>query len=89
MAVNTNEGYPGLLETLQINNNKQLLPLPTEEVMSRIERRSISVDVTLVECLTVLARKNRTAHNMTVDGNNAERYFTIDTARGYILIDRE
>ncbi len=30
-----NEGYPGLLETLQINNNKQLLPALNRETMSR------------------------------------------------------
>ena len=35
VSVHTNEGYPGLLETLQINNNKQLLPVLTEEAMRK------------------------------------------------------
>jgi len=35
VAVHTNEGHPGLIETLQINNNKQLLPLLTEQAMSK------------------------------------------------------
>jgi hypothetical protein len=34
VSVHTNEGHPGLLETLQINNNKQLLPVLTEGAMS-------------------------------------------------------
>jgi len=29
-----NERHPGLLEALQINNNKQLLPIPSQETMS-------------------------------------------------------
>jgi hypothetical protein len=35
ISVHINEGHPGLLETLQINNNKQLLPLLTEQAMSK------------------------------------------------------
>jgi len=35
VSVHTNEGHPGLLETLQINNNKQLLPVLTEGAMSK------------------------------------------------------
>ena len=35
VSVHTNEGHPGLLETLQINNNKQLLPLLSEGAMSK------------------------------------------------------
>jgi hypothetical protein len=29
-----NEGHPTLVETLQINNNKQVLPLPSQKAMS-------------------------------------------------------
>ena len=36
LTVPTSEGYPGLVETLQINNNKQLLPWLTEEAMSKL-----------------------------------------------------
>ena len=34
LSIHTNEGHAGLLESLQINNNKQLLPVLTEEIMS-------------------------------------------------------
>jgi hypothetical protein len=44
LTVHTNEGHPGLLETLQINNNKQLLPLLTEEAMGNTDRASSSHD---------------------------------------------
>jgi hypothetical protein len=58
------EGHPGLLESLQINNNKQVLPI----------------------------RNHETAHkNLTniLNSTDAERYFTVETARGYIVINRE
>lgn len=34
ISVHTIEGHPGLLETLQINNNKQVLPILAEDSMS-------------------------------------------------------
>jgi len=68
LVVHTNEGHPGLLETLQINNNKQLLPVLTEEAMTR---------------------KNLTNNNKTINSADAERYFAVETARGYIVINRD
>jgi protein tyrosine phosphatase len=62
VSVHTNEGHPGLLETLQINNNKQVLPAFIEESMTR--------------------------QNST-NNTNAERYFAVETARGYIIINRD
>ncbi len=35
VSLHMNEVYPGLLETLQINNNKQRLPALNRETMSR------------------------------------------------------
>lgn len=68
VAVHTNEGHPGLLETLQINNNKQLLPVVTEQEMS--------------------PRQNQT--NDEVKSNKeGPRYFAVETARGYIIINRD
>jgi len=74
LTVNTNEGHAGLVETLQINNNKPFLPILTEEAM---------------------ARKNQTRHptthsnNQTINGVDGERYFAVEAARGYILINRD
>ena len=34
LSMHMNEGYPGLTETLQINNNKQLIPISSQEMMS-------------------------------------------------------
>jgi protein tyrosine phosphatase len=63
VAVPTHDVHPGLVETLQINNNKQLLPISTEEAMSNNEKQS--------------------------NNTNAERYFAVETARGYIIISRD
>jgi hypothetical protein len=63
IAVPTNEVHPGLIETLQINNNKQLLPASTEDAMANNEK--------------------------SANSTNAERYFAVETARGYIIIDRD
>jgi protein tyrosine phosphatase/5-hydroxyisourate hydrolase-like protein (transthyretin family) len=69
VSFHMNEGHPGLLETLQINNNKQKFPLQSQEAM---------------------LRKNLTmTNNKTTSGADAERYFTVETARGYIAIDRD
>lgn len=35
LSINMNEGHPGLLESLHINNNKLLLPIQTEQIMSK------------------------------------------------------
>ena len=72
-----NEGYPSLSETLQINNNK---PLLIQEMMSR----KILVFLKLIfRFLIIIARKNLT------NNNDGERYFTVETAHGYIVINRE
>jgi hypothetical protein len=63
VSVPTNEVHPGLVETLQINNNKQLLPVSTEEAMSR--------------------------QQITNNDTDTERYFTVETSQGYIIIDRD
>jgi protein tyrosine phosphatase len=63
VAIPTNEVHPGLIETLQINNNKQLLPVSTEDAMSNNEKK--------------------------LNNTNAERYFAVETARGYIIINRD
>jgi protein tyrosine phosphatase len=68
VSVHTNEGHPGLLETLQINNNKQLLPVLTEDTMPRQK----------------LPNNNKITNN-----SDAERYFAVETARGYIVINRD
>lgn len=73
LTVNTNEGHAGLVETLQINNNKPFLPILTEEAM---------------------VRKNQTRHpihsnNETIKNVDGERYFAVEAARGYILINRD
>lgn len=68
VAVHTNEGYPGLLETLQINNNKQLLPVVTEQEMSpHLNEKTDEI------------KSNK----------EGPRYFAVETARGYIIIDRD
>lgn len=68
VAVHTNEGHPGLLETLQINNNKQLLPVVTEQEMS--------------------SRQNETGNEIK-SNKEGPRYFAVETARGYIIINRD
>lgn len=73
LTVNTNEGHAGLVETLQINNNKPFLPILTEEAM---------------------VRKNQTRHPIhsndeTIKNVDGERYFAVEAARGYILINRD
>lgn len=70
ITVHTNEGHPGLLETLQINNNKQVLPIVAEDAMN------------------IVARKNLT-DNKTTNKSDGERYFAVETARGYIVINRD
>jgi len=65
VSVHTNEGHPGLIETLQINNNKQLLPMSTEGAMSQNNNNKIT------------------------NNSDAERYFAVETARGYIIINRD
>lgn len=67
LSVHTSEGHPGLLETLQINNNKQLLPLITEEAM---------------------IRPNLGA-NEKINNSDPQRFFAVETARGYIIINRD
>jgi hypothetical protein len=75
-----NEGYPGLSEALQINNNKPLLPISIEEMMSI----KILVFFKLIfRFLIIVARKNLT------NNNDGERYFTVETTNGYIVINRE
>ncbi len=78
VSVHTNEGHPGLLETLQINNNKQVLPALTEEAMSN---KLPLIDKLIF--ILISARQNST------NNTNAERYFAVETARGYIIINRE
>lgn len=68
LSVSTNEGYPGLIETLQINNNKQLLPLITEDAMTP---------------------KIPSKNNKNITGDDSARYFAVETARGYIVINRD
>jgi protein tyrosine phosphatase len=68
ISVHINEGHPGLLETLQINNNKQLLPLLTEQAMTHT---------------------NQTNNDKMINNTDAERYFAVETARGYIIINRD
>ncbi|CAF1039393.1 unnamed protein product [Rotaria sp. Silwood1] len=70
ISVHTSEGHPGLLETLQINNNKQLVPLLIEDSITR----------------KILTNNN---NNNTINNGDAERYFAVETARGYIIIDRD
>ncbi|CAF2578887.1 unnamed protein product [Rotaria sp. Silwood2] len=67
ISVHTSEGHPGLLETLQINNNKQILPLLIEDTITR---------------------KILTNNNM-INKSDAERYFAVETAQGYIVINRD
>ncbi|CAF3201278.1 unnamed protein product [Rotaria socialis] len=67
VSVHTSEGHPGLLETLQINNNKQAFPLLVQNEMPRIIQKN----------------------NKTINKSDAERYFAVETARGYIIINRD
>ncbi|CAF0756416.1 unnamed protein product [Rotaria sordida] len=67
ISVHTSEGHPGLLETLQINNNKQVLPLFMEDTMTR-------------KILT---------NNKTTNKSDTQRYFAVETAQGYIIINRD
>ncbi|CAF1675744.1 unnamed protein product [Rotaria magnacalcarata] len=67
VSVHTSEGHPGLLETLQINNNKQAFPLLAQNEKPRIIQRN----------------------NKTINKSDAERYFAVETARGYIVINRD
>ncbi len=75
-----NEGHPTLVETLQINNNKQLLPLPSQKAMSI----NIWLFDRIFPFLTFAASKIRTSNS-----TDAQRYFTVETARGYIIINRK
>ncbi|CAF0888201.1 unnamed protein product [Adineta steineri] len=68
VSVLINEGHPSLLETLQINNNKQSFPLLTEGAM---------------------AHKDAPNNKKMINNTDAQRYFTVETARGYIIINRD
>lgn len=43
------------------------------------------------ELLTILlvVRQNRTSNNQITSNKDLERYFAVETARGYIIINRE
>jgi len=75
-----NEGHPNLVETLQINNNKQVLPLSNQEAMSI----NILLFYRIFPFLTLTASKIRTSNRI-----DPQRYFTVETARGYIIINRK
>jgi protein tyrosine phosphatase len=68
LTINTKEGYPGLYETLQINNNKQSLMKFNDQSM---------------------ANGNPATNNPILNSSDTERYFTVETARGYIVINRD
>jgi len=76
-----NEGHPTLVETLQINTNKPVLPpLSSQEAMSI----NILLFNRIFQFLTFAASKIRTSNS-----TDAQRYFTVETARGYIIINRK
>jgi hypothetical protein len=81
-----NEGYPGLSETLQINNNKHLSPISSEATMSM---NRLFFNLIFIGFVVFIVSQNPTSNNQILNSADAERYFTVETARGYIVIDRE
>jgi len=67
VSVHISEGHPGLIETLQTNNNKQAMPLFVQEAMGD---------------------RNVTSNEKILNGTDAARYFAVETAQGYIVINR-
>ncbi|UJR28437.1 hypothetical protein I4U23_009677 [Adineta vaga] len=67
ISVHISEGHPGLIETLQTNNNKQLVPMFIEQTMGE---------------------RNVTNNDKILNSTDVDRYFAVETAQGYIVINR-
>ncbi|CAF1037550.1 unnamed protein product [Adineta ricciae] len=68
VSVHTNEVHPGLIETLQTNNNKQVMPAFVEQTMGE---------------------HNEAVDDKILNNTDANRYFKVETAQGYISINRD
>jgi len=68
VSISTKELNPSLVQLLQINNNKQGMPLLTEDTM---------------------AHEQLTNDGKGENNTNAERFFAVEIARGYIIVNRD
>ena len=86
IIVPINEAHAGLLETLQINNNKQLLPIPNPKLNCRF------LFAFFIICFLfwlILANEKSIDVKQILNSHDAERYLTIETNRGILVINRK
>lgn len=89
VSVSTNEVHPGLVETLQINNNK-LPPISTEDAMGNEEKKDVLFYRLIFDLLAQQQQQQSSSTNdEKLNDTNARRYFAVETSQGYISINRK
>ena len=78
---------PSLVQLLQINNNKQGIPLLTEDTMGNTTEL-LFFFLAQFKCF-LLAGEQLTNNEKNKNNTNPERFFAVEIAQGYIIVNRE